>query len=84
MTTLDIQRRLRALGYNSGPLDGVRGRLTIRAVKAFQADQGFAADGIVGRETLGKLFSEVGEGGLPPSPARGEGHQRRGSRRRCG
>ena len=45
--------------------------MTIRAVKAFQADQGLAADGIVGR-SLGRLFSEVGEGGLP-LPARGEG-----------
>jgi hypothetical protein len=28
--TLDIQRRLAALGYLPGPLDGLRGRLTIR------------------------------------------------------
>ena len=35
-TTLDIQRRLAALGYQPGPLDGIPGRQTIAAVKQFQ------------------------------------------------
>ena len=28
-TVLEIQKRLKELGYDPGPLDGVRGRLTI-------------------------------------------------------
>jgi uncharacterized protein (TIGR02594 family) len=56
-----MQRRLKALGYDPGPLDGIYGRLTIRAVKAFQRDYGIAVDGIVGPETLDVLF--------PPHPA---------------
>lgn len=57
-TTLDIQRRLIELGYDPGPADGIRGRRTIAAVKAFQKARRIAADGIVGPVTLGKLFSE--------------------------
>jgi peptidoglycan hydrolase-like protein with peptidoglycan-binding domain len=32
-TTLDIQRRLKELGFDPGPLDGLRGRQTINAVE---------------------------------------------------
>lgn len=56
MTTLEIQRRLRTLGYDPGAADGVRGRLTIAAIKAFQADKGLVVDGLAGPQTLAKLF----------------------------
>lgn len=56
MTTLDIQRRLAALGFSPGPMDGVRGRLTIAAVKAFQRSTGLEADGLAGPRTLALLF----------------------------
>jgi uncharacterized protein (TIGR02594 family) len=69
MTTFEIQRRLKALGYDPGPLDGVRGRLTIRAIKAFQADRKLAADGIVGPLTTVELFGRDG-GIVPPAEAR--------------
>ena len=59
MTTLEIQRRLKALGYDTGPLDGVRGRLTIRAVKAFQRDRKLAVDGIAGPLTRAALAPGV-------------------------
>ena len=35
----DIQRKLMALGYDPGPADGVFGRRTLNAVKAFQAQR---------------------------------------------
>lgn len=35
----EIQARLKALGYDPGPIDGVPGRLTAAAVARFQADQ---------------------------------------------
>lgn len=54
----DIQRRLQQLGYslgNSG-IDGYFGDNTLNAVKAFQADQTIAADGLVGRTTWYRLL----------------------------
>lgn len=69
MTTLAIQRRLTTLGYDPGPLDGIRGRLTIRALKAFQADRALAVDGIAGPRTLEKLFGHAGEGASPAASA---------------
>jgi uncharacterized protein (TIGR02594 family) len=72
-STLEIQRALRALGYDPGPIDGIRGRLTIGAVKAFQADHGLVVDGIVGPRTAAKLFRRRaaapprgGSASLPP------------------
>lgn len=45
---LRVQRRLAALGYVVGPLDGVYGPMTAAAVRAFQADRGLLPDAIVG------------------------------------
>jgi uncharacterized protein (TIGR02594 family) len=63
-TTLDIQRRLDELGYDPGPLDGVRGRRTIAAVEKFQRASHLKADGLVGPQTLRALF-----GGAPVAAA---------------
>lgn len=54
--TLDIQRRLKALGFDPGPLDGKTGPRTVRAIKAFQLANGLAADGKVGPLTSAALF----------------------------
>jgi uncharacterized protein (TIGR02594 family) len=56
MTIEEIQRRLKTLGYAAGPVDGIAGRLTRRAIVSFQADNGLLADGIAGRETIAALF----------------------------
>jgi N-acetylmuramoyl-L-alanine amidase len=50
-----IQGRLNNLGYNSGPVDGIRGPITTAAVKAFQKKHKLAVDGIPGPITQGKL-----------------------------
>lgn len=60
MTTLDIQRRLTALGFDPGPADGIRGPRTIRAIKAFQKERGLHVDGIVGPVTAAALNAGVG------------------------
>jgi putative chitinase len=44
-----LQESLSALGYNPGAADGIFGRGTESAVRAFQRDQGIGVDGIVGR-----------------------------------
>ena len=55
-TTLDIQRRLAALGFNPGPIDGIPGPMTRAAVMAFQKAGGLTVDGIVGPITTEALF----------------------------
>ena len=54
--TLRVQNKLIDIGYQPGPADGVRGRMTINAVKQFQRAHGLTADGLVGPMTFAKLF----------------------------
>ena len=62
---MSVQTRLHKLGFDPGPLDGIRGRRTIRAVKRFQESKGLVADGIVGPATVRALFGEAGAGASP-------------------
>ncbi|HLY58165.1 MAG TPA: GH25 family lysozyme [Stellaceae bacterium] len=55
MSVLDIQTRLKALGFDPGTLDGEMGPQTEAAIKAFQAANGLTPDGIVGPLTLAAL-----------------------------
>lgn len=57
MNTRDIQNALKAAGFDPGPIDGIRGRRTIAAVRAFQAANDLEVDGIVGPKTTAKLFA---------------------------
>jgi hypothetical protein len=52
-----LQRRLRRLGHEPGPIDGLYGPLTQGAVERFQQRHGLAVDGVVGRQTKRSLFS---------------------------
>lgn len=52
----DVQTRLHQLGYDPGPIDGIRGRRTYNAVKQFQRDRGLEIDGLVGPITEAALF----------------------------
>jgi hypothetical protein len=51
----DIQRRLRKLGFHSGPIDGVYGPQTAAAVQAFQMAKQLLPDGEVGKDTARSL-----------------------------
>lgn len=56
MKVIQIQQALATLGFKPGPLDGIWGRQTIAAVRAFQTSKGLDADGIVGPLTIAALF----------------------------
>jgi peptidoglycan hydrolase-like protein with peptidoglycan-binding domain len=50
-----IQRQLRVLGYEAGPIDGAYGPLTEAALERFQRDQGLTVDGVPGAQTVARL-----------------------------
>ena len=50
-----LQRRLGALHYDVGPVDGGLGSQTLHAVVAFQKVNGLARDGVVGPRTWAAL-----------------------------
>ncbi len=54
-TVVAVQRALAARGISPGTVDGVFGEGTESAVYNFQAREGVATDGVVGRETAGLL-----------------------------
>lgn len=51
----DLQRRLSALGFDTGRVDGIFGSLTSSALAEFQRNVGLAVDGILGASTLREL-----------------------------
>ncbi|WP_120498060.1 peptidoglycan-binding protein [Kiloniella sp. EL199] len=51
----ELQRRLRGAGYDPGPIDGLPGERTLRAIRSYQSDFGLAVDGLVSREILEDL-----------------------------
>ncbi len=50
-----VQRRLKELGHDPGPIDGRLGLQTKAALKAFQTDYGLAATGEIDAETRAAL-----------------------------
>jgi spore coat assembly protein SafA len=70
----DLQRQLKAAGFNPGLIDGKFGPQTQAAVKKYQAAHGLVVDGWVGKQTWGSLQGAVGGGrpapdGTVPQPA---------------
>lgn len=61
---LILQRSLAQLGYNVGVLDGIIGRQTESAIRAFQLDNGLIATGEVDERTAMTLESKVNSVGL--------------------
>ena len=60
-----VQKRLHKLGFDPGPIDGIRGRRTIKAVRRFQESKGLVADGIVGPNTFHAMFGNTRAGETP-------------------
>lgn len=59
MTVKQIQCLLTYLGYSPGSIDGIEGRNTQGAIRAFQADYGLTADGIPGAATQKMLIGAI-------------------------
>lgn len=64
-TVKQVQQRLNELGYVAGPVDGIRGKQTITAIRRFQISRGLRVDGVAGSKTLAELFK------VPEAVARG-------------
>ena len=58
-TTASIQELLAALGYETGKIDGILGRLTISAIKAFQKEMDMEITGRPTEDLLIALQTEV-------------------------
>ena len=66
-----IQKALKTAGHNPGPLDGIIGRRTIEAAKAFQAARSLDIKwpGTIGPKTITALFGEAVEVPVPAEAA---------------
>ncbi|MEH6629224.1 MAG: SEL1-like repeat protein [Halopseudomonas aestusnigri] len=53
----ELQRRLRDVGYDPGPIDGLPGERTLRAIRSYQTDFGMEVNGLVSRVILEDLRS---------------------------
>lgn len=54
---MKYQRRLRQLGFDPGPIDGIRGPRTIQAIRQFQRSRRLRQDGLVGPRTAAALYA---------------------------
>ena len=68
MTVKQIQCLLTYLGYSPGTIDGIDGRNTQGAIRAFQADYGLTVDGIFGIGTEARIREVVASGEPPQQP----------------
>ena len=64
-----LQNALKALGYYSLKVDGVYGKGTMAAVKAYQKAAGLKTDGIAGPQTQGKLYADGAATAQETAPA---------------
>ena len=64
-----IQQKLSRWGYYDGPVDGIFGTKTRKAVEYFQRKNGLTADGIVGPATLRALGMTASGGSLSTGSA---------------
>jgi hypothetical protein len=52
---VQVQRRLATAGYYSGPIDGIVGGRTRRAIRAYERTHGLPVDGVIHRRLLATM-----------------------------
>ena len=55
-TVMYVQTRLRVLGFDAGPVDGIDGPKTRAAIQAFQSSERLTVDGALSRSLVEDLF----------------------------
>lgn len=70
LDVLNMQERLKQLGYYTGEADGQFGGGTKEAVTRFQKQHGLDADGMAGPGTLGVLYSDKAQPARPDTQSR--------------
>lgn len=55
-----VQAGLQKLGYNPGPIDGVKGAQTTSAIRAYQRDNGLLVDGRASYELASHIDQRLG------------------------
>jgi peptidoglycan hydrolase-like protein with peptidoglycan-binding domain len=60
-----LQRRLKALGFSPGPLDGLYGPLTTAAISRFQHSRSLRVDGLADAPTVRLMFKPAGRTAEP-------------------
>ncbi len=70
-----VQKALKSLGYNPGPLDGLWGESTRNAIEQYQRDSGLPITGILDHQTKSKLGIISSERGVKPLNETKEGRQ---------
>ncbi|MBX2856225.1 MAG: peptidoglycan-binding protein [Rhodobacteraceae bacterium] len=58
--TARVQAGLRDLGYNPGPIDGVKGTQTTQAIRDYQRDNGLLVDGQASYELASHIDGKLG------------------------
>lgn len=58
-TVMYVQMRLRALGFDAGPVDGIAGPRTVAAIEAFQSAERLPVDGELSRVLVDELFDRA-------------------------
>jgi Putative peptidoglycan binding domain len=54
-TVVEVQRRLARTGYYHGPIDGIMGQQTRRAIRAYERDHNMRAYGVIDQRLLARL-----------------------------
>ncbi|MDX1691448.1 MAG: peptidoglycan-binding protein [Acidimicrobiia bacterium] len=65
----DLQEALQTAGQDPGPIDGIFGPMTDRAVRRFQRQASIVVDGLVGPGTRRAIGTAVGRSPNPSAPA---------------
>nr|WP_298102113.1 L,D-transpeptidase family protein [uncultured Shinella sp.] len=63
---IDLQTMLTTLGYDAGIPDGLHGKQTVIAIRAFQLAEGLKEDGMVTPELVAAVYAKAGKG-TPPN-----------------